>query len=123
MVQWEVYTFFFLMLVLPLSIMWSGLGKRKTGPLECQEILPNHSHINCSLGHTDFIYFHVDAGMNESYLFHKGLQMAISILYFEFFLGKTLNNVQGSILHVNDTFLNFQLTGADLFLSSEYFCK
>ena len=49
--------------------------------------------------------------------------MAISILYFEFFLGKTLNNVQGSILHVNDTFLNFQLTGADLFLSSEYFCK
>lgn len=49
--------------------------------------------------------------------------MAISILYFEFFLGKTLNNVQGSILHVNDTFLNFQLTGVDLFLNSEYFCK
>ena len=66
MVQWEVYAFFFLMMVLPLSIMWSALGKRQKRPLDCQEIPRNHSHINCSLGHTDFIYFHVDAGMNES---------------------------------------------------------
>ena len=46
-----------------------------------------------------------------------------SLIYFELFFGKTLNNVQGSIFLVNDIFLNFQLIGADLFLSSEYFCK
>lgn len=47
------------------SIMWSGLGKRDKRPLDCQGIPRNHSHINCSLGHTDFIY-HGDVGMNES---------------------------------------------------------